>query len=150
MIKHINHLSSLQVQLEILRSTHTRSMASDQYNLRSGKRPTRPVNPEKPNIKRRRVHGPTKPDPPDTQTPSELGRTATAPSSPESLPAGTRMIFQQPHKWTLDHLRVTNLQQEKDVPLERIIPAKHIPSPDDPGKSVSVLYSSSLLTLVNI
>ena len=114
-------------------------MASDQYFLRPGKRPAMPATIEKPNRKRKRVHEPTKPVPPDTQTRSGPGPTATSPSSLESLPADTRCIFQKPGKWTLDHLRVTNLQREMDVPLERIIPAKHIPSHDDPGKSASVL-----------
>ena len=113
-------------------------MVSDQYNLRSGNRPARPANPDKPNLKRKRVHEPSKPDLPDTQTPSRPGSNATSPSSSESLPTDTRLLFQKPHKWTLDHLRLTNLQREMDVPLERIIPAKHIPSHDDSGKSASV------------
>lgn len=93
-----------------------------------------PATIEKPNRKRKRVHEPTKPDPPETQTSSKPGPTAT--SSPlESLPVDTRMLFQKPDKWTLDHLRVMNLQREMDVSLETIIPAKHIPFHDDPGKS---------------
>ena len=125
-------------------------MASHQYNLRSDKswptrsRSTRPSGPArpaelpKPNLKRKRVdnHEPSKPDQPDTQTPSGPNPTAT---SLGSLPAGTRLLFQKPQKWTLDHLRATNIKREMDVPLERIVPAKHIPSHDDPGKSASAL-----------
>ena len=145
MISNIKHLTNYSHHYKSNGSSHfythvrltAHSMASDQYFLRSGKRPAMPATIEKPNRKRKRVHEPTKPDPPETQTTSKPGPTATS-SSLESLPTDTRMLFQKPDKWTLDHLRVTNLQREMDVPLERIIPAKHIPH-DDPGKSASVL-----------
>ncbi|KAK2807508.1 hypothetical protein FQN50_005376 [Emmonsiellopsis sp. PD_5] len=50
----------------------------------------------------------------------------------ETLPTDTRLLYQAPKKWTLNHLRITGVQQEHDVPLDRIVDARYIPSDNDP------------------
>lgn len=56
------------------------------------------------------------------------------PVHPSSRATDTRLSYENAKKWTLDHLRITNLQQETDVSIDRIIDAKYIPFDSVPGK----------------
>ena len=51
-----------------------------------------------------------------------------------SISTDTRLLYQNPREWTLDHLRIANLQQESGVSIDRIIDAKYIPSDGGSGK----------------
>ncbi|KAL2823822.1 hypothetical protein BDW59DRAFT_92518 [Aspergillus cavernicola] len=50
----------------------------------------------------------------------------------ETLPTDGRLLYQAPQKWTLNHLRVANVEEKLDVPLDRIVDATFIPTDDDP------------------
>ncbi|KAL2854198.1 hypothetical protein BJX68DRAFT_264937 [Aspergillus pseudodeflectus] len=45
----------------------------------------------------------------------------------------TLLLYQEPEKWTREHLRIANVEHEVDVPIERIIDPRYIP-PDDSKK----------------
>lgn len=53
--------------------------------------------------------------------------TTTVPSTDADL------LYQTPQKWTLAHLRATNLQHETGVSWEQIVDARYTPSDCDPG-----------------
>ncbi|KAL5342851.1 hypothetical protein BJX70DRAFT_394293 [Aspergillus crustosus] len=72
------------------------------------------------------------------QTKPAVGSIETRETTPPEeayahLPFDTRVLYQPPHKWTPKHLRIANVEQEFDVPMDRILDAKYIPSDDDPG-----------------
>ncbi|KAL2855965.1 hypothetical protein BJY01DRAFT_242905 [Aspergillus pseudoustus] len=45
----------------------------------------------------------------------------------------TLVLYQNPARWTRRHLRIANVEHEVDVPIERIIDLRYIPSDDDEG-----------------
>lgn len=95
-------------------------MASHQYDLRS-----RSKNPP---LERESYDTGTRP------VNSDLPHTKALPFTSHTSPIDTRLLFQTPRKWTLDHLRAANTQIETGLPIKRIVAAEYIPSCDDPGK----------------
>lgn len=68
-----------------------------------------------------------------SQSTSEASK-AHDPPVASTISTDTRLLYQNPRKWTLDHLRIANLQQESGVSIDRIIDSKYIPSDGDSGK----------------
>ncbi|KAL3477966.1 hypothetical protein BJX99DRAFT_256936 [Aspergillus californicus] len=48
-------------------------------------------------------------------------------------PTDTALLFIPTWSWTPEHLKIANMEQEIDVPIDRIVDGKHIPSDDGPG-----------------
>lgn len=101
-------------------------MASHQYDLRS-----RSKNPP---LERESHDTGTWPCKTSRPVNSDLPHTKALPFTSHTSPIDTRLLFQPPRKWTLDHLRAANTQIETGLPIERIVAAEYIPSCDDPGK----------------
>lgn len=121
-------LSLLERDTSSLQTTPPHSTATRRYSLLSrSKRST---------VKRKRANT-------STGAHKDLQRlpyTKTLPSTSSTPPAATRFLIQPPKKWTVDHLRAINIQQEIDLPIERIVAPEYVPSHNNPGKCAQARF----------
>jgi hypothetical protein len=53
----------------------------------------------------------------------------------------TPLLYQEPEKWTREHLRIANVEHEVDVPIEMIIDPRYIPPDDSKSKHSITIFS---------
>lgn len=121
-------LSLLERETSSLQTTSPHNTATRRYSLLSkSKRPT---------VKRERANTSTG----SHKDLQHLPYTKTLPTTSSKPPADTLFLILPPKKWTLDHFRAINIQQEIDLPIERIVASEYILSHNDPGKCAQARF----------